>query len=108
VSILGLSAWSALILLSGRYKQLYTCVIFASWILYGMTTASVIVLRRKLPDMERPYRTWGYPVVPVLFVLSALSLVLSTLFDSPRESLFGLVIIFIGFPFYFYWKKRQV
>ena len=108
VSILGLSAWSALILLSGRYKQLYTCVIFASWILYGMTTAAVIVLRRKLPDMPRPYRTWGYPIVPVLFVLSAFFLVLSTLFDSPRESVFGLVIIFIGLPFYFHWKKRKL
>jgi len=107
VSILGLSAWSAVILLSGQYDQLFTCVIFASWILYGMTTASVIVLRRKRPDMERPYRTWGYPLVPVLFVLSAFSLVLSTLFDSPRESVFGLVLIIIGLPFYFYWKKRR-
>jgi APA family basic amino acid/polyamine antiporter len=108
VSILGLSGWSALILLSGRYKQLYTCVIFASWILYGMTTAAVIVLRRKRPDMPRPYRTWGYPIVPVLFVLSAFFLVLSTLFDSPRESVFGLIIIFIGLPFYFHWKKRKL
>jgi APA family basic amino acid/polyamine antiporter len=108
VSILGLSAWSALILLSGQYDQLFTCVIFASWILYGMTTASVIVLRRKRPDMPRPYRTWGYPMVPVLFVLSALSLVLSTLFDSPRESLLGLVLIFLGLPFYSYWKKRRL
>jgi APA family basic amino acid/polyamine antiporter len=108
VSILGLSGWSALILLSGQYDQLFTCVIFASWILYGMTTASVIVLRRKRPDMNRPYRTWGYPLVPVLFVLSALFLVLSTLFDSPRESMLGLVIIFIGLPFYFHWKKRRV
>jgi basic amino acid/polyamine antiporter, APA family len=108
ISILGLSAWSALILLSGRYKQLYTCVIFASWILYGMTTAAVIVLRRKLPDMPRPYRTWGYPIVPVLFVLSALFLVLSTLINSPRESVFGLVIIFIGLPFYFHWKNRKL
>jgi basic amino acid/polyamine antiporter, APA family len=108
VSILGLSAWSAVILLSGRYKQLYTCVIFASWILYGMTTAAVIVLRRKQPDMPRPYRTWGYPIVPVLFVLSAFFLVLSTLFDSPRESVFGLILIFIGLPFYFHWKKRKL
>jgi len=108
VSILGLSAWSALILLSGQYDQLFTCVIFSSWILYGMTTASVIVLRRKRPDIDRPYRTWGYPIVPVLFVLSALCLVLSTLFDSPRESLFGLVLIFIGLPFYLYWKKRKL
>jgi basic amino acid/polyamine antiporter, APA family len=108
VSILGLSAWSAVILLSGQYDQLFTCVIFASWILYGMTTASVLVLRRKRPDMPRPYRTWGYPVVPVLFVLSAFCLVLSTLFDSPRESVFGLVLIFLGLPFYFHWKKRRV
>jgi APA family basic amino acid/polyamine antiporter len=107
VSILGLSGWSALILLSGQYDQLFTCVIFASWILYGMTTAAVIVLRRKRPDMPRPYRTWGYPIVPVLFVLSAFSLVLSTLFDSPRESVFGLVLIFLGLPFYFHWKKRR-
>ena len=106
VSILGLSVWSAVILLSGQYDQLFTCVIFASWILYGMTTASVIVLRRKRPDLYRPYRTWGYPVVPVLFVLSAFCLVLSTLFDSPRESVFGLVLIFLGLPFYFHWKKR--
>jgi len=108
VSILGLSAWSAVILLSGQYDQLFTCVIFASWILYGMTTASVIVLRRKRPDMPRPYRTWGYPVVPVLFVLSAFCLVLSTLLDSPRESVFGLVLIFLGLPFYSHWKKRRV
>jgi APA family basic amino acid/polyamine antiporter len=108
ISILGLSLWSVIILLSGQYDQLYTCVIFASWILYGMTTASVIVLRRKRPGMPRPYRTWGYPIVPVLFVLSALFLVLSTLFDSPRESLFGLALIFLGLPFYFHWKKRRL
>ena len=108
VAILTLSGWSALILLSGQYDQLYTCVIFASWILYGMTTAAVIVLRRKRPDMVRPYRTWGYPIVPVLFVVSAISLVLSTLFDSPRESLFGLVLIFLGLPFYYHWKKRRL
>jgi len=108
ISILGLSLWSALILLSGQYDQLFTCVIFASWILYGMTTASVIVLRRKRPDLPRPYRTWGYPAVPVLFVLSALFLVLSTLFDSPRESLLGLALIFLGLPFYFHWNRRRL
>jgi basic amino acid/polyamine antiporter, APA family len=107
VSILGLSAWSAVILLSGQYDQLFTCVIFASWILYGMTTAAVLVLRRKRPDMARPYRTWGYPVVPVLFVLAACFLVLETLFDSPRESVFGLALILLGLPFYFHWKKRN-
>jgi APA family basic amino acid/polyamine antiporter len=107
ISILGLSAWSAVLVLSGRYEQLFTYVIFASWILYGMTTASVIVLRRKRPDLARPYRTLGYPVVPVLFVLVALCLVVSTLIDSPRESVLGLVMVSAGLPFYYHWKRRK-
>jgi APA family basic amino acid/polyamine antiporter len=105
-AILALSAWGALLVLSGRYEQLFTFVIFPSWILYGMTTAAVLVLRRKRPDLPRPYRTLGYPAVPVLFVLVACALVLSTLLDSPRESLFGLSIILLGLPFYFHWKRR--
>jgi len=107
VSILALSVWSAVLVLSGRYEQLFTYVIFASWIMYGMTTAAVIVLRRKRPDLPRPYKTLAYPVLPVLFVIVAFSLVLSTLLDSPRESLLGLGIIFLGLPFYFYWSRRR-
>jgi basic amino acid/polyamine antiporter, APA family len=107
LSILALSAWSALLVLSGRYEQLFTYVIFASWILYGMTAAAVIVLRKKRPDLPRPYRTAGYPLVPVLFVLVAFVLVLSTLLDSPRESLMGIGIVLLGLPFYFYWKKSN-
>ncbi len=106
VSILALCAWAALLVLSGRYEQLFTYVIFSSWILYGMTTASVIVLRRKRPDLPRPYRTLGYPVVPVLFVGVAFVLILSTLMDSPRESIMGIVLILLGLPFYFFWKKQ--
>ena len=106
-SILALSAWSMLLVLSGRYDQLYTYVIFASWILYGMATASVLVLRKKRPGMPRPYRALGYPVVPVLFVLVAVMLIINTLRESPRESLMGLVLIAAGLPFYFYWKRRK-
>lgn len=106
VSILALSAWAAVLVLSGRYDQLYTYVIFASVILYGMATAAVIVLRRKRPDLERPYRTLGYPVVPVVFVLGITCLVISTLWKSPRESLMGLGLVALGLPFYFYWKRR--
>jgi APA family basic amino acid/polyamine antiporter len=107
VSLLALGAWSALLVLSGRYEQLFTYVIFASWILYGMTTAAVLVLRRKRPDLPRPYRTLGYPLVPVLFVIAACFLVLSTLVDSPRESLLGVSLIVIGLPFYFHWKRHR-
>src|SRR5438046_6671262 len=76
VSILALSAWASLLVLSGRYDQLYTYVIFASAILYGMATASVIVLRYKRPDLPRPYKTIGYQFVPAAFVVAIASLVL--------------------------------
>jgi APA family basic amino acid/polyamine antiporter len=105
-AILMLSAWSMLLVLSGQYDQLYTYVIFANWILYAMVTASVIVLRRRRPEWPRPYKAFGYPLVPVLFVLVAGCLVFATLRDSPRESLLGLLFIFVGLPFYFHWKRR--
>ncbi|MBX5495602.1 MAG: amino acid permease [Bryobacteraceae bacterium] len=107
VAILLLSAWSAVLVLTGRFEELFTYVIFASWILYAMATASVIVLRYKRPDLPRPYRTVGYPFVPVLFVLTAVALLVSTLMESPRESILGLFFIFAGIPFYFYWKRRD-
>jgi basic amino acid/polyamine antiporter, APA family len=107
VSILALSAWGALLVLSGRYSQLYTYVIFASVILYGMATAAVIVLRFKRPDMPRPYRTLGYPLVPIVFVLAIACLVVSTLLKSPRESLMGVGLVALGLPFYFFWKKGR-
>jgi APA family basic amino acid/polyamine antiporter len=97
---------SSIILLSGRYDELATLVIFPSWILYGMTAASVIVLRIKRPEMNRPYRVPGYPVVPIFFVLVAVALLYSTLVNSPRESGIGLVLIIAGLPFYFFWKRR--
>jgi APA family basic amino acid/polyamine antiporter len=105
-AIMLLGVWSSLILLSGQYSQLYTLVIFPSWILYGMTAAAVIVLRRKRPDLVRPYRVPGYPFVPILFVLVAIALLYSTLLTSPRESGIGLVLIAAGLPFYFHWKRR--
>jgi basic amino acid/polyamine antiporter, APA family len=108
VALILLSVWSAVLVLSGRYEQLYTLVIFPSWILYAMATASVIVLRKKRPDLPRPYRTLGYPVVPVLFVLVAAMLIISTLVESPRESLLGLGIILAGLPFYFHWKRKSL
>ena len=104
IGILGV--WSSLLLLSGHYDELFTMVIFPSWILYAMTAASVIVLRRKLPAAERPFRVPGYPVVPLLFVLVAGMLLYSTLLSSPRESGIGLAVIVAGLPFYFSWKQR--
>jgi APA family basic amino acid/polyamine antiporter len=107
VAIFAIGSWAALLVLSGRYEQLFTYVIFAEWLLYAMSAAGVVVLRRKRPDLARPYRTLGYPLVPVLFVLAAACLLLSTLIESPRESLMGLALIFCGLPFYFRWRNRR-
>ena len=107
VSILMMSGWAALLVLSGKYDDLFNFVIFGSWILYAMATASVFVLRRKRPDMVRPYKTLGYPVVPVLFLIGAAALELSTLRDRPVQSLAGILLILLGLPFYFYWKARR-
>jgi APA family basic amino acid/polyamine antiporter len=105
-SIIWLCIWAAILVLSGRYDQLFTYVIFASWILYGMTAAAVVVLRRKQPSLPRPYRTLGYPVVPVVFVLVSALLIFFTLRDSPRESVMGLTLIAAGAPFYVSWRRR--
>src|SRR5262249_17667373 len=107
VSIAMLSAWSALLVLSGKYEELYNFVIFGSWILYAMACASVFVLRRKRPDLPRPYRTLGYPVVPILFLVGAAVLELTTLWDNPIRCLEGIVLILLGLPFYFYWSRRR-
>jgi len=106
VSILMLTAWAGVLILTGRFEELYTYVVFASWILYTMAAASVFVLRRKMPDLPRPYRTLGYPWVPAIFVLVAIALLGSTLVASPRESILGLVLIAAGIPFYRHWSKK--
>jgi APA family basic amino acid/polyamine antiporter len=105
ISILMLTGWSSILVLSGKYEDLYTYVIFASWILYAMATAAVFILRRERPDLKREYRTWGYPVVPVLFLIGASILEITTVVNQPRESLAGIALILLGLPFYFYWKR---
>ena len=105
VSIMVLNLWACLLVLSGKYDDLFNLVIFASWILYGMTAAAVIVLRSKRPDLVRPYRTVGYPVVPVLFVVGAVFYYFPLLGTAPRIH-DGHWTDPFGLPFYFYWKKR--
>lgn len=106
VSILGLGLWGSVLVFSGRYEELFRYVIFASWILYGMTAAAVLVLRWKRPDMDRPYRTPGYPVLPALFVAGAAAVTWSSLWNFPRESLLGIALILLGLPYY-WWMRRS-
>jgi APA family basic amino acid/polyamine antiporter len=105
-SIALLGASSSVLVLAGHYQELYTMIIFPEWIMYGLTAAAVIVLRKQHPELPRPYKVWGYPWVPAGFVVVALGLLFSTFRTSPRESGIGLGLLALGLPFYFYWHRR--
>lgn len=100
------TAWAVVLTLSGTYEQLYTYVVFVSVMFHAATAASVFVLRRKRPDHPRPYRTWGYPVVPALFILACLLLTGNTLAEKPVESLLGLGLLVLGLPAFLWFRKR--
>jgi APA family basic amino acid/polyamine antiporter len=106
ISIIAISVWSILLTLTGTFEQLFTYVIFGEWIFFGLTVAAVMVLRKKRPDLERPYKTWGYPVTPVIFVLAALYVAVGSLLSSFRNAMFGLGIICLGIPAYLYWRGK--
>lgn len=95
--------WSALLALSGRYDQLFTYVIFVSWLFYAMTAGALFVFRRRYG--KPTYQTWGYPVTPALFIALALALVANTLWTQPIPSLCGLGLTLAGLPFYAYFRR---
>ncbi len=99
--------WACILVLSGTFDQLTDMLIFAAFIFYGATTLGVFILRRKMPDAPRPYRVWGYPVVPALFILFCIFLVGNTIFARPREAAIGLSLIALGVPFYFWFLKKK-
>jgi len=108
VSILAISAWSIILsLFFGTFEQLFTYVVFGQWIFFGLTVAAVIVLRKKRPDLPRPYKTWGYPATPVLFILASIFISMNSLINEFRNAVIGLVIILLGVPAYFYWKNKR-
>jgi APA family basic amino acid/polyamine antiporter len=106
-SILVQGAWTTLLALSGSYEMLFSYVMFASWFFHGMTVFGVLILRRKRPDLERPYKMWGYPLAPLLFVGFALWFVLNTLIIRPSSSLIGSLIITSGVPVYWAWQSAM-
>jgi APA family basic amino acid/polyamine antiporter len=101
------AVWAAVLALSGTFDQLTDLAIFAFWLFYGMVTAAVFVFRVREPDAPRPYRTWGYPVVPALFVLVTIYLIIFTFKNAPLQSLFGLLIIALGLPVYWYFVRKR-
>lgn len=101
-----LSVLSSLLALSGSYDQLTDMSVFAYWVFYALAASAVFVLRRRLPDAPRPYRTFGYPWVPALFVLTAIWLLVNSLRTSPVEAAMGLLLIALGLPVYVFYRLR--
>ena len=106
VSILTQGAWAIFLTLVGSFDRLFSYVIFVAWGFYALGGAAVLVLRWKRPELHRPYKTWGYPYVPVLFVLIASSIVLNTLINDFKNSFWGLLVVLTGLPAYFYWSRK--
>jgi len=100
------AAWSAVLCLSGTYESLYEYMVFALLLFFAATGLAVLVLRRRAPGTERPYRTWGYPVVPLAFVVMCLAVFLSIVAAQPFKSLAGVGLLLAGLPVYFIWKGR--
>jgi APA family basic amino acid/polyamine antiporter len=104
-AILIQGAWAILLAVSGTYQQLYTYVIFTGWLFYAAATFAVVILRRQQPQLARPYRVWGYPLLPIAFSAAALAMVANALARSPRESGIGLALVLLGLPVYFAWSR---
>ena len=98
--------WSSLLILTNTWGTLFTYVSVVITLFSAFTIGSVIVLRWKRPELKRPYKVWGYPIVPLLFVLVHLWIVWGSVTEKPKESLIGLFIVCLGIPAYLLWRRR--
>jgi APA family basic amino acid/polyamine antiporter len=106
-AILFQSLWAiVLILFWGTFENLISYVVFTDWIFFGLAAAGVFVLRRRLPNAVRPYKTLGYPVTPLVFILLAAWFVVNTFFEKPEQAWAGLVFLALGVPVYLYWRRK--
>ncbi len=106
-AVLFQGVWATVLALSGSFDTLTDYVIFGSWIFYALIGSSIFVYRWKNPDLPRPYRAWGYPVVPVVFLFVSVWLLYRTIVDSTQQSLIGIGLILLGLPVYFYLNSRK-
>jgi APA family basic amino acid/polyamine antiporter len=106
-AILTLGIWSAILTVSGTYEQITSFVVFGAWGFYALTAFSVIVMRRKMPDAERPYRAWGYPYATLLFIAIAGWFIYNTLMEDTRNAVIGIILLLLSLPFYFFWTRKR-
>ena len=101
------AVWASILTLSGTFEQLITFVVVVNLLLWIAGAAAVFALRKNRPELPKPYKTWGYPWVPALFIIFSIFFVLATLLDGPFEALAGIGLTLLGLPIYFYWDKSN-
>lgn len=106
-SLLYQCVWACILVLSGSFDQLTDMIIFAVFIFYGATTLGVFILRKKMPDAPRPYKVWGYPLVPAIVVIFCAFLVINTVFSRPREAAIGAALMLTGVPMYWWFTRNN-
>lgn len=107
-SLLYQCIWACLLVMSGTFDQLTDMIIFAVFIYYGATTLGVFILRKKMPGAKRPYKVWGYPVVPAIVLIFCACLVFNTIFSRPREAAIGVVLMLTGLPMWWWFNKKNI
>ena len=98
--------WACILALTGSFDTLTDYVIFGSWIFYALVTSSIFVFRKKYPELERPYKAFGYPLIPIVFLLVAGWLLVSTIMTAPTQSFIGIGLILLGLPVYYYLNSK--
>lgn len=101
------AVWAGVLTLSGSFEQLMTYVIVGAIIFWIAGAASVFTLRKKFPDLSRPYKTWGYPYTPIIFIVATSGILFNTFIVNPMEPVLGVIIILTGIPVFYYWNKKQ-
>ncbi|HEY3372235.1 MAG TPA: amino acid permease [Prolixibacteraceae bacterium] len=105
-SLLWQGLWASVLVLSGTFDQLTDMIIFAVFIFYGATSLGVFILRRKMRNSHRPYKVWGYPFIPGIFILFCIGLFFNTIVTRPREAAIGMILILSGIPVFFYLQRK--
>jgi len=116
-AVLILGIWSCILVLSGSFDLLADMFIFVSWVFYGLVILGLFILRKKMPDAVRPYKAWGYPIIPLIFLLFTTVYIFTTLYNDINNyaqgkspiinSVFGLVLTAVGIPLFFYFKRKN-
>src|SRR5689334_17327570 len=106
VAIVTSCVWAMILAATGTFQQLLTYVVFVGWIFYALGALAIFVYRRREPTLPRPFRTPGYPLTPILFVLSAVAIVINTIYTQPLNVIFALALMVLGVPAYYMWRSR--